>query len=203
MKNIKKAGFIEVIVKYRESGMPDENLWNTFFDPVKILNLMEIDREPNILLDIGCGYGTFLFPASKIVKKVIGIDIDKKMIEFCENQAMNNGYKNIELITGDISQDKTIEILKPYINKIDYITLFNILHCEEPIKLLKAVFDILKVGGKIGVIHWKYEKTPRGPSMEIRPKQENIILWAKSVGFELMKQIDLPPYHYGIIFNKI
>ncbi len=182
--------------------MPDENLWNTFFHPVEILNLMEINEEVNLLLDIGCGYGTFLFPASKIVKKTIGIDIENQMIDYCKNQINKNGYENIELIAGDISQDKTVEVLKPVLNQIDYITLFNILHCEEPVKLLESVYKILNIYGKIGVIHWKFENTPRGPSMEIRPKPEEIIEWAKIAGFVLNKQIDLPPHHYGLTFIK-
>ena len=99
-------------MKFRESGMPDENLWNTFFNPVQILKLMEINKKVNILIDIGCGYGTFLFPESRIVKKAIGIDIDNQMIEYCKTQIEEQGYKNIELILGDISQEKTLEILK-------------------------------------------------------------------------------------------
>lgn len=98
-------------MKYRDSGMPDENLWNSFFDPVKILNLMGINKTVNLLIDIGCGYGTFLFPASKIVKQVIGIDIDDQMIRYCENQINEHGYKNIELITGDISQNLTLDLI--------------------------------------------------------------------------------------------
>lgn len=188
-------------MKFRESGMPEDNVWSTFFEPEQVLKSMEINENVIVLLDIGCGYGTFLFPASKIVKKAIGIDIDSQMIEFCRNQ-VNNNFKNVELIQGDISQSKTQEALKPFINQIDYVTLFNLLHCEEPVSLLKAVYHILQAGGRVGVIHWKYEKTPRGPSMEIRPKPGQIIAWAESAGFEAEKEIDLPPYHFGIILKK-
>jgi hypothetical protein len=61
---------------------------------------------------------------------------------------------------------------------------------------------MLEQQGKIGVIYWKYEDTPRGPSMEIRPKPEMIIEWAGKVGFTLEKQIEIQPYHYGLIFKK-
>jgi hypothetical protein len=77
-----------------------------------------------------------------------------------------------------------------------------LLHCEEPIKLLKYSYEILETNGKLGIIHWKYGKTPRGPSMNIRPKPENIIEWAESAGFVTNKIIDLPPYHFGIKFTK-
>ena len=92
--------------------------------------------------------------------------------------------------------------MEKYKGEIDYITLFNILHCEEPTKLLKNIYDILNNFGKIGITHWKHEKTPRGPSMEIRPTPEMIVNWALKAGFTLEKQVDLPPYHYGLIFVK-
>ena len=38
--------------------------------------------------------------------------------------------------------------------------------------------------------------------MEIRPKPEQIIEWSESVGFKTKKILELPPYHYGIIFTK-
>src|SRR3972149_7124964 len=103
-------------MKYRESGMPAEDLWNTFLDPEQVLTLMEVNEKTDVLIDIGCGYGTFLFPASKIVKKVIGIDIDGQMIGYCEAKIKKFDYNNIDLVLGDISQSKTIELLNPYLN---------------------------------------------------------------------------------------
>ncbi len=189
-------------MKYRESGMPSEDLWNSFFDPVQVLEMMEVNNTINTLLDIGCGYGTFLIPASRIVKKVIGIDIDDQMINICKTKIEEYDFKNVELIPGDISRPEITRIINSYSKQIDYITLFNILHGENPVQLLQSAFTLLERGGKIGVIHWKYENTPRGPSMEIRPKPEQVIEWSTSAGLIVSKQIDLPPYHYGIILIK-
>lgn len=190
-------------MRYRESGMPSEEMWDTFFNPSEVLDLMDINSGIGTLIDIGCGYGTFLLPMSEVVRtKVIGIDIDEVMINACKNKVKNYNIAKIELIHGDISTEDTIKTLEQNKGQIDYITLFNILHCEEPSALLKNVYDILNFKGKIGVSHWKYEKTPRGPSMEIRPKPEMIINWAVKTGFVLDKQVELPPYHYGLIFSK-
>jgi SAM-dependent methyltransferase len=68
-------------MKYRESGMPDEEMWNSFFDPEVILDLLDVTVGINGFLDIGCGYGTFLLAASKRVNKAVGIDIDEQMID--------------------------------------------------------------------------------------------------------------------------
>jgi len=190
-------------MKYRESGMPNEQLWNTFFDFQLIFNQMGISKEIRTLIDIGCGYGTFLIPSAKIIAgTVIGIDIENEMIEACKMKIQEQNIKNVSLICGDISTQNTIKHLEKYIGSIDYITLFNILHCEEPLTLLKNVYNIIDNKGKIGVIHWKYENTPRGPSMEIRPTYETIINWATKAGFSLERYVELPPYHYGLVFIK-
>lgn len=190
-------------MQYRESGMPPEQMWNTFFNPIEILNLMDIKKQIRTLIDIGCGYGTFLLPISEIVStKVVGIDIDGDMLEVCRDKIKELNMENVDLIQGDISTDDTVKALEKYKCEIDYITLFNILHCEEPVNLLKNAYEILNNNGRIGIIHWKYENTPRGPSMKIRPKPEMIVNWAVKAGFILEKQVELPPYHYGLVFIK-
>ena len=190
-------------MKYRESGMPSEQLWDTFFDPLNILKQMEVDQNIRTLIDIGCGYSTFLMPAAQLINgTAIGIDIDNEMIETSKKKVQENKITNIELLHGEISCLSIIRAIERYKEEIDYITLFNILHCEEPINLLKKVHDFLADNGKIGVIHWKNEETPRGPSMEIRPKPEMIIDWASKAGFDFKKYVELPPYHFGLIFAK-
>ena len=83
--------------------------------------------------------------------------------------------------------------------------LFNILHAEDPVGLLRETWRILQSGGKVGVIHWNYDPTtPRGPSMEIRPRPEQTQKWLEQAGFSLVEhQIDLPPYHYGVVGLKL
>jgi len=190
-------------MKYRESGMPDEQMWDTFFNPMQTLYQLDINENIKTLIDIGCGYGTFLIPAAKLVKnKVIGIDIENEMIEVCRRKFQEQGIKNIDLLYGDISTEQTIKDLDKYKGEIDYICLFNILHCEQPLNLLNAAYRILNNNGKTGVVHWKYENTPRGPTMEIRPTPEIINGWALKAGFVLEKYVELPPYHYGLVFIK-
>lgn len=189
-------------MKFRDSGMPDEQTWNTFFDPMSILGQMEITPDIKTLIDIGCGYGTFIIPASGIAGQIVGVDIESKMIDACAEKLNDYGIKNIELVCGDISTVATLNFLDKYKGNVDYITLFNILHCERPHDLLNNAYDLLNVNGKIGIIHWINGETPRGPAMEIRPRPETIIGWAEKTGLTLIKEINLPPYHFGLIFKK-
>lgn len=191
-------------MKFRESGMPYEGQWSKYFEPKQVLEKLGINGDIKTLIDVGCGYGTFLFPAAEVIKyKAIGIDIDEAMIEVCKKKAEELDIKNVDLICGDISKDETLIVLKAKAGAIDCALLFNILHCEEPGKLLYNVYNILDAKGRAGVIHWKYEETPRGPSMDIRPTYKAVIDWARGAGFSLEKHVDLPPYHFGLVFVKV
>lgn len=183
--------------------MPSEQMWDAFFNPAEILAQLNIDAQTEAVIDIGCGYGTFLLPLSALAGKiVIGIDIDNEMIGICRAKVERANLANVELIQGDVYNGRLLKEIATKHGRFDYITLFNILHCEEPVKLLQSIYEILNEAGRIGVTHWKYEKTPRGPSMEIRPKPEFIVKWAAEAGFILRKSVELPPFHYGMVFEK-
>jgi hypothetical protein len=86
---------------------------------------------------------------------------------------------------------------------VDYAMLFNILHLENPAVLIGEARRILRTNGKLGIIHWNYDpSTPRGPSMEIRPKPEDCVTWAEKEGFHSPQRYDFKPYHYGIVLIK-
>ncbi len=189
-------------MKYRDSGMPEEELWNSFFDSQTILEQMEITHEIQTLVDIGCGYGTFLFPVAKFINgTVIGIDIDEKLIDICKEKVNKESLNNIILHHHDISEGVPPNLLDMK-QKVDYISLFNILHCEEPKKLLNIAYQLLNENGRLGVTHWKRDQSPRGPALNIRPTPIQIVEWAKDVGFTLSKETELPPYHFGLVFKK-
>lgn len=187
-------------MKIRESGMPDENIWNGFFNPDKILKKLELNDKIVDAADFGCGYGTFTIPAAKTINgKIYAIDIEPKMIEITEQKANVENLNNVETVLRDfISEGSGLED-----ESVDYIILSNILHVGEPEKLLREACRILRPNGKIVIIHWNYDTTtPRGPPMEIRPTPEKCIKWAKSSGFKNPVTSDLKPYHYGIVFSK-
>ena len=161
---------------------------------------MGINARIKDVADFGCGYGTFSIPVAKLVGgKVYAIDIESEMIEITKEKIKENKLDNVEAILRDfISNGSGLND-----ESVDYAMLFNILHAEEPEKLLREAYRVLRKGGKLGIIHWNYDPTtPRGPSMEIRPKPEQCIEWAESVGFEFQHKYDLKPYHYGIVMKK-
>lgn len=187
-----------MIMKTRESGMPEDTMWETFFDPATIFDRLDLDQNCRTVVDFGCGYGTFSIPAAKRIKGIVyALDIDPDMIGKCKVRANAEGLHNI------VFQQRDFVELGTGLSdgSIDYVMMFNLLHAEETDELLKEAKRILMPNGKIAVIHWNYDiATPRGPSMEIRPKPEQLQQKLRSAGFHLLKPlVELPPYHYGML----
>ncbi len=187
-------------MKIRESGMPKEEQWTSFFSPVKILEMFGLSKGVFDVADFGCGYGTFTLPAASMIKgKIYAFDIEPGMIKEVEQKAKKLKINNVVPVLRDfISEGSGLGDLS-----VDFVMLFNILHVENPVDLLKEAYRILKQGGKIGIIHWIYDaSTPRGPPMEIRPKPEQCRHWAESAGFIFEQKFDLKPYHYALLLSK-
>jgi ubiquinone/menaquinone biosynthesis C-methylase UbiE len=189
-------------VKIYDSGMPEEKVWDSFFDQASILSKLQLTSQCKDVVEFGCGYGTFTIPAaSKIKGKVFAIDIEQEMLDSTQEAATKVHLTNIKYILRDFVNDGTG---LPE-NSVDYAMVFNILHYEQPVKLLEEAFRVLRNGGIVGIIHWNYDpETPRGPEMNIRPKPAQCKQWAEEAGFEMAGDglIDLPPYHYGMALRK-
>ena len=187
-------------MKARESGMPDRETWETFFDPATIITTLAITAETGDVAEFGCGYGTFTFPAaSTIAGTIYALDIELELIRAVNEEARRRNLKNVNAILRDFVADGSG--LKD--ESVDYAMLFNILHLENPGGMLEESIRILRPGGLIGIVHWNYDaSTPRGPSMSIRPKPQDCIDWAQQAGFKSPQTYDLEPYHYGIVLRK-
>lgn len=184
----------------RDSDLPEEQEWNTYFDPPKTLTVLGLNEYTRDVVDVGCGYGTFTIPAAEIIRgKIYAIDIDPAMIQSVEQKAKMRNLGNIVPIRRDfVSEGSGLED-----SSIDYVMFFNILHAENPENLLKEAYRILRRGGRLGIVHWNYDETvTMGPSMDIRPKPEQCRQWAETVGFNFHYQVDLKPYHYGIVMRR-
>lgn len=185
-------------MKTRESGMPDEKMWDTFFDPEIILDSLGIKNLTGNIADLGCGYGTFTIPVAGRTKGLVyAIDIEKDMLRVTQEKVKRSGLRNVKVIQRDFMVDGT-----GLVNSCcDLVMLFNILHAEEPLNILAEAKRILTPERQVVIIHWIPDPaTPRGPPMSIRPRPEQIKDWLKETGFNLKdKIIPLPPYHYGIL----
>jgi SAM-dependent methyltransferase len=188
-------------MKYRDSGMPEEAYWEILFDAPLVLDRLGIDGKLANVTELGCGFGTFTIPVAQRISGVLHtVDIDPAMVQRTQQRLNELGITNVQSSLRDVTLDGFG--VEP--GTQDGCLLFNILHGEDPIRLLTEARRILKVGGRAFVIHWRYDPTtPRGPAMDIRPKPEQCLEWAQVAGFQLASEgfIELPPYHWGMVLR--
>lgn len=168
--------------------MPDESFWESLFDVPLILSRLNVARFRDVA-ELGCGYGTFSTPVAKAISGTLyTFDVDPEMIARTKERAagLRVVYEQRDVMESGFGVH------------VDAVLLFNILHCEQPIRLIRHA---AAAGGEVLVIHWRYGETPRGPSLDVRPRPEQIIQWGREAGLEPMGEIiDLPPWHYGLHF---
>lgn len=189
-------------MKLRQSNMPEESYWETLFDPGSILRSLHIGKELRNVVELGCGYGTFSLPVATAISGTLStFDIEAAMVERTRARAKERGITNLRCEQRDVFQDGFDVAAQSQ----DACLLFNILHCENPIRVLREAARVVAEHGTVLVVHWRHDpSTPRGPSLDIRPRPEDCTQWARKAGLWPSDGgiVDLPPSHYGLILKK-
>jgi SAM-dependent methyltransferase len=188
-------------MKIRDSGMPDEVTWTGFFDPISALRQLRFTSADEDVVDFGCGYGTFSIAAAQLTRGTVhALDLEPTMIAATAANALRHGLTNVRPVERDFVQQGT----GLADSSIAYAMLFNILHAEEPLRLLNEAFRVLRPDGIVAVTHWIHDaRTPRGPPLRIRPRPEQCLEWLHGAGFVPDPSVvPLPPYHFGVIARR-
>lgn len=191
-------------MKGRESGMPDEDYWASFFAPEAILDrLLMAPQDDFDLLEFGCGYGTFTLPAAQRTRgRVTALDIEPALVDLVRQRAEHGGLTNVRAAVRDFVDDGT-DLPS---GSQGHAMIFNLLHIEDPLTLLREAWRTLQPGGIVSVIHWRSDiETPRGPPLAIRPRPEQCAAWLGAAGFGAIRHVDLgsaAPFHFGLLAQR-
>lgn len=190
------------MAKVRDSGMPERERWEEFFDAAAILDALGCRSVSGDAVEFGCGYGTFTLPAAaRVSGSVYALDIEPDMVAATRERASQAKLSNV------IAQQRDFVLQgsgRPGAS-VRYAMLFNILHLEQPLPLLRETHRVLVPGGRLGVLHWKRDPaTPRGPPLSIRPEPADCRSWTEAVGLRWLATPELPgsPWHWGMIFER-
>ena len=121
-------------MKIRDSGMPDEALWATFFDAEAILDCLGFGPEggpPGLadVVDLGCGYGTFTIPAARRTHGTVhAFDIEAAMVEVTQRKAHALGLENVVALRRDVLAEGTGLASE----SCGYVMAFNVLPPPGP-----------------------------------------------------------------------
>lgn len=125
--------FIALVFKIRDWFRPRQ----------KILKEVKI-KEGDIILDYGCGPGTYSLLAAKITGnsgKVYALDINPIAVKNIKNVAQKADISNIETICSDCDTGLSDE-------SVNIIFLYDIFHLlNEPAKIIAELYRVLKKDG--------------------------------------------------------
>lgn len=191
-------------MKGRESGMPEEAWWSSFFDAdAAMRSFVGTKGVSGNVVEFGCGYGTFTLPVARISTGIVSaLDIEAEMVAQVLHLAAAEQQPNIRAEVRDfVAQGTGLAA-----GSQAHAMIYNLLHLEQPLALLQEAYRSLQIGGTLSVMHWRSDiPTPRGPSLDIRPTPEQCQAWLGEAGFHAIRCVDLQsscPYHFGLLATR-
>jgi SAM-dependent methyltransferase len=189
------------------TAMPDSDWWQALWpNPSKVLDAIGI-CEGMVAIDLCCGDGLFTVPLSILLNgRVYAIDIDPQMLAIAKQALANSEAPNCIWIEGD-AREMTNLVPK----KVDAVLVANTFHgVPEQTEMAKNAYDVLAPKGTFIVVNWHVlprEKTtvlghPRGPRLDLRMSPDDVRDVVEPSGLVFKETVDLPPYHYGTVFQK-
>ncbi len=188
------------------TAMPDSNWWEALWpQPQQVLVALGVQAGMEGV-DLCCGDGLFTAELALMCQRVIAIDIDPGMLALARAKVAATGATNCDLIEGDAYA--VAELVR---RPVDFILFANTFHgVPDKPRLARSVAAILKPDGRFAVVNWHHrprEETtvlgqPRGPKTEMRMSPDDVARVVEPAGLVLARVVELPPYHYGAVFQK-
>jgi SAM-dependent methyltransferase len=186
--------------------MPTAGWWEALWpDPAAVLQIAGL-TEGVRAVDLCSGDGWFTLQIARLAASVVAIDIDASMLDVARHRLREGGVSNVQFVTGS-AFDLPQLIGEP----ANYVFMANAFHgVPDRGRLAKAVWEALAPKGLFAVVNWhtrpREETTvlgePRGPKSELRVSPAETIAAVESSGLRLVKEVDVPPYHYAVIFRR-
>lgn len=189
------------------TAMPDPDWWLALWPrPADVLAALGVGPGMEIAVDLCCGDGLFTLPLAALAQRVVAIDLDRQLLAAAQGRAEAAGVTNCEFVEGD-AYDVAGLVGRP----ADVVLIANTFHgVPDQRRLARAVWAELRPGGRLLVVNWhkrpREETTvlgqPRGPRTDLRMSPAEVEAVGAAAGLRLVRVVELPPYHYGAVFEK-
>ena len=189
---------------FQGTEMPTAGWWEALWpDPAGVLTAVGVNPGMEVI-DLCSGDGWFTLQIGKIARHVIAIDIDSRLLEVARHRLTESGVTNCDFAVGD-----AYELAKLAPRPADFIFMANAFHgVPDRRRLARAVRETLRPAGRFAIVNWhqrpREETTilgePRGPNTELRLSPKQTIEAVESSGLRFAHLIEVPPYHYGVVF---
>ena len=166
----------------------------------------ELDLQKGIsFLDVASGRGAYSLAASEIIGpqgNVFAVDLWAEGIEMIKTAAQERGIENITAFVSDVGRRIPVED-----QSIDVCLIATALHdfVEDRIDrgVLNEIVRVVKPTGLLTIMEFKKIDGPPGPPKHIRLSPEDVIDRLGPYGFKKERSVDVGPFNYLILLNKI
>jgi SAM-dependent methyltransferase len=191
---------------FEATEMPSAGWWEALWsDPAAVLDAVGLIPGTEAI-DLCSGDGWFTLHIARAARHVVAIDIDRDMLDAARHRLCRNGIGNCDFVAGDAYE---LGNLAP--RPADFVFMANAFHgVPDRSRLASAVREALKPNGHFAIVNWHRrprEETivlgePRGPKSQLRLSPEQTVEAVEAGGLMLAGIVELPPYHYGAVFNR-
>jgi ubiquinone/menaquinone biosynthesis C-methylase UbiE len=192
---------------FEATEMPSAGWWEALWpDPAAVLDAVGLIPGTEAI-DLCSGDGWFTLHIARAARHVVAIDIDRDMLDAARHRLRQVGIGNCNFVAGDAYE---LGNLAP--RPADFVLMANAFHgVPDRPRLARAVRETLRPNGRLAIINWHQrprEKTivlgePRGPKSQLRLSPEQTVEAVEAGGLMLARTVELPPYHYGAVFNRL
>lgn len=173
-----------------------------FTNPTENINAMGI-FDGMIVADFGAGTGAYTMPLAERVGengRVYAVEVQKEFLPNIKDSASSLGFKNVEVIWGDIERLGGTKIKSI---SVDAVVISNVLfQAENKSGVILEAKRILKPGGKLLIVDWKDSFNNLGPVQGAVVSLDMAKTLVAQEGLSLIKEISAGEHHYGIIVVK-
>ncbi|WP_123620490.1 class I SAM-dependent methyltransferase [Halorubrum sp. CSM-61] len=195
--------------RFRNTGQPDWDWWGRVW-PTPGATLRRLGLAPgDRVAEVGSGNGYFALPAARIADPatVYAVDVDGSLLAELDALAADQGVDNVATVEGDA---RALPDLLP--EPADVALLANAFHgIEDRAAFVEGVAAAIASDGRFVVVNWRdlpREETtiggePRGPPTDLRLSPAATRRAVEDASdLRLAREVDLPPYHYGLVFER-
>ena len=182
--------------------MPFSHAHAGFAHPVRNTAALGIQPGMNVA-DFGSGSGAYVLAIAKELQgsgHIFAVDIQKDLLRRTHNEAAKIGYKNVEIIWGDLEAPGGSKIAD---HSLELVLISNLLfQIDDKRAVMAEAKRILRAGGRLAVIDWSDSFNMTGPHKDDVVRKEDVLTLARAVELTFVNEFTAGAHHYGLIFRK-
>jgi cyclopropane fatty-acyl-phospholipid synthase-like methyltransferase len=174
---------------------PERDKWQK---PEAVIEAMDF-KGHEVVADIGSATGYFPVRFAKALTsgKVYGIDIEQSMVDYLNKRAEQEGLTNLTSVLGETGDPKLPE-------PVDIIFICNTYHhLEKRQDYFGNLKNYFKASGRLVIVDFQKGNLPVGPSDNMKLTPDAIIKELSEAGYQLVKQPEILPYQYFLVFSPV